>query len=78
MKLPYDFLQFRKKGSKEWQPLVFSDADATGVLDILPERFRSQYPNIRWEKMKRTILEEAIEKTCGAAEDEMDDILNYA
>ena len=78
LKLPYDFLQFRKKGSKEWQPLVFSDDDATDVLGFLPKRFWSQYPNIRWEKMKRTTLEEAIERACGEAEDEMDDILNYA
>ncbi len=78
LKLPYDFLQFREKGGKEWHPLIFSDGDAIGVLDFLPKRFQSQYPHIRWEKMKRMALEEAIEKACGAAEDDMDEILNYA
>jgi len=75
---PYDFLQFRKKGSKEWRPLVFSDSDAISVLGFLPDKFRRTDTTIRWEKMKRTALEEAIEKACGEAEDEMDEILNFA
>jgi|GEM_PF-6485825 len=78
MLYPSDFMQFRKKSSKEWQPIVFGDSEAIGVIDFLPDEFACADTMIKWERMKRRTLEEAIENACGAAEDEMDDILNYA